>query len=192
MGNRILIILVVIVVLLAVVAVVIGARRPDPKQEREAIQRRPPRYAQILDQAFGWIVPGFDLGDVSITGATLDGRRLFLRADRDVTLEVHPKPDADRNSCRSLTLVLQTPAVSGPSPAVVNLKDITLNGPLPDDPEPFTPPETGQLLPNAHLKPDPITGRIDSRKFAECAIPVFRGGAIIILRAVRDCTVEIR
>lgn len=192
MGTRILIILVVLVVLLAIVALVIGASRPEPGTEREAVRRQPPGYARLLDRAFGWMAPGFDLTDLTISGATLDGRRLILRADQEITLRVKPKPDADRNSCRSLTLALQMPTANGPTPMAVELEDITLNGPLPDEPEPFEPPEPGQLLPNARLEPDPITGRIDPRKFAECAIPVFRGGATIVLRAQRDCTIEIR
>ena len=189
MNTRILIVLVVIIVLLAVVAVVISAKRTGGAGEEQGVKRHPPGYTRVLDRAFGWMSPKFDLADLTVSGATLQDRRLTLAVDQRVTLTVKTDPKADRNSCRSLTLALVTPQATGPGPQAVVLEDISLNPPLPDD---FEQPETGQLLPNARLEPDPITKRIDPKKFGECAIPVFRGGATIVITAKRACTVEVR
>ena len=189
MNTRILIVLVVIIVLLTVVAVVMGATRKESADDKKQAASKPPAYTHWLDRAFGWMSPGFDLDDLSVSGATLKERRLTLAVDQKVMLTVKAKPDADINSCRSLTLDLVSPTVSGPAPQIVLLDDITLKPPLPDG---FDKPDTGQLLPNARLEPDPITKKIDPKKFGECAIPVFKGGAIIVLTAKRACTLEIR
>lgn len=192
MSTRILIVLMVVVVALTVVAVVLGTGRPaseaERKRERDAVRNDKPAYAGWLDRAFGGLAPGFDLRDLTVSGATLKERRLTLALDQQVTFTVAAKPGADPNSCRSLTLVLVAPQATGPLPPALQLISCALAPPLPED---FDEP-SGQLLPNAKLEPDPITGRIDPRKHGECAIPVFRGGARIVMTAKRACTVEIR
>jgi hypothetical protein len=193
MSTRILIVLVVIVVLLAVLAVVLGANRKGRESEEKDVKGGRTGMAPFLDRAFGWMAPRFDLADLSVQGATIDRekRTLVLNADQKFTLTVKAKPDADVNSCRSLKLVLTTPKATIGGPAALMLTDITLRPPLPD-PDEFEPPDTGQLLPNNRLEPDPITNKIDPERVDECAIPVFRGGATIVLEAKRACTVEVR
>jgi hypothetical protein len=192
MSTRILIVLVVVIVALAVVAVVLGSDRPAGKagrdQERERAKADKPAYTGWLARAFGGLAPGFDLRDLTVAGATLTERRLVLALNQQVTFTVAARPEADRNSCRSLTLALIAPQATGPLPPALVIDSCALAPPLPED---FDPP-AGQLLPNAKLEPDPVTKRIDPRKYGECAIPVFRGGARIVLTAKRACTVEIR
>lgn len=195
MGTRILIILVVVIVLLAVLAVVLGANRKDrAAEEQEAKEGDPPAFTGLLDGVFGWMAPpGFDLKHLgAIDGAVLDRdkRTLAFTSGKQVTIRVKQDPQADANSCRSLTLALVQPTVKAPGAPVIELTSATtLAGPLPDD---FEQPDAGQILPNPKVKKDRWSGRIDPRKYGECTIPVFKGGATIVLLPKRDCTVELR
>jgi len=195
MGTRILIVLVVIIVLLAVLAIILGANRKDRTAEKQdAKAGDPPAYTGLLDSAFGWMAPpGFDLKHMgTIDGAVLNSekRTLALSSGKKVTIRVKKDPDADPNSCRSLTLALVQPTVKAPGAPVIELDSgTTLAGPLPDD---FEQPEAGQFLPNPKVKADRWSKKIDPQKYGECTIPVFKGGATIVLVPKRDCTVEIR
>ena len=193
MGTRILIVLVVIIVLLAVLAVVLGANRKDADQEEAEVKSGRTGMAPVLDRFFGWMSPRFDLADLVSEGATIDREKgtLTVRAGQKFTLTVKPDADAGINSCRSLTFVLLGAKAALGGPPALQLNEITLHQPLPD-PEEFDPPDPGQLLPNIHLEPDPITKQIDPQRIGECAIPVFRGGGRLVLEAKRDCTVELR
>jgi hypothetical protein len=194
MGTRILIVLVVLVVLLAVLAIVLGANRKDRAAEKnDAKTGDPPAYAGLLDGAFGWMAPtGFDLKNLqSVDGAVLnkEKRTLVFTSDKKVTITVRNDPEADPNSCRSLTLALVQPKVTGPGAAIVELQSAAFAQPLPDK---FEQPDAGQFLPNPKVKADRWSKKIDPKKYGECTIPVFKGGATIVLLPKRDCTVEIR
>lgn len=194
MGTRILIVLVVIIVLLAVLAMVLGANRKDRAAEKkDAKKGDPPAYTGLLDGAFGGMVPqGFDLKQLgSVDGAVLnkEKRTMAFTSEQKVTITVKNDPEADPNSCRSLTLVLVQPLVTAPGAAVIELDSATLAKPLPDE---FEQPESGQILPNPNVKKNRWSGKTDSKKYGECTIPVFKGGATIVLLPKRDCTVEIR
>lgn len=194
MSTRILIILVVIIVLLAVVAIVLGANRKNAASEKDDVRSGKTGMAPFLDRAFGWMSPGFDLEDLRIEGATLDlkSRSLTLKADQQVTITVKPKPDDGPNDCRNLTLVLVTPKATGPTPEVLRLVSATLVPPLPDKVK--APDGNKQFLPIPPPDDDekPQVAVEAPKKPGECAIPVFRGGGTIVLKAIRACTFEIR
>jgi hypothetical protein len=195
MGTRILIVLVVVIVLLAVLAIMLGANRTDRSTEkRQAQEGDPPAYVGLLAGAFAWMAPGgFDLEHVGkVEGAVLDRtkRTLTFTAGQKAILTVVRDPQGDANSCRSLRLVLAQPAVKAPGPALVELSsDSRWSKPRPDD---FETPDPGQILPNPEVRKDRWSGRIDPAKYGECSIPVFKGGATIVLMPKHDCTVEIR
>lgn len=193
MGTRILIILVVIILLLAVLAVVLGANRKDAESEENDVKGGKTGMAPLLERAFGWMSPEFDLRDLRIEGAKLDEktRTLVLKADQQVTITVKAKPADGPNDCRSLTLALASPKATGHTPEVVHLVSATLVQ-LPKDVE--EPDDDEQFLPIPPPdKDDEAEVKIDMPKnFGECAIPVFRGGGTIVLKAVRACTLEIR
>lgn len=194
MGTRILIILVVIIVLLAVLAVVLGANRKDAKSEESDVKSGKTGMAPFLDRAFGWMSPEFDLRDLRIDGAQLDEKKrtLVLKADQQVTITIKAKPGDGPNDCRTLTLALVVPEAKGHTPEVVHLVSATL-AQLPKDVE--EPDDDRQFLPipPPEKKEDEPEVKLDMpKKFGECAIPVFRGGGTIVLKAVRACTLEIR
>lgn len=193
MGTRILIILVVIIVLLAVLAVVLGANRKDAKSEKDDVKGGKTGMAPLLDRAFGWMSPEFDLADLTITGATLDRekRTVSLKVDQEVTFKVKARPQDGPNDCRNLTLVMVTPPATGHAPEVVKLVSAMLVPPLPKD---VKAPDAGQFLPIPPPDEDEEPEvKIDTpKKFGECAIPVFRGGGTFVLKAIRACTLEIR
>ncbi len=195
MGNRVLIVLVVIIILLAVVAVVLGANRKDKKQENAEVKGGKTGMAPFLDRAFGWMSPKFDLADLTVSGATLnqEKRTVSLSAEQQVTFTVKPKPGAGPNDCRSLTLALVSPKVTGPGAEVVKVVTATLNPPVPKDVKapkeekplfPVPPPDKDDEVPDVKLD--------TPKKYDECAIAVFSGGATVVLKAMRTCTLEIR
>lgn len=192
MSTRILIILVVIIILLAVLAMVLGANRKDAKSEQSDVKSGKTGMAPFLDRAFGWMSPSFDLADLTISGATLDKekRTVSLTVDQEVTFKVKARPKDGPNDCRNLTLVLLTPKATGHTPEVLRLVSATLVPPLPKDVK--APQGDKQFLPIPPPDEEP-EAKIDTpKKFGECAIPVFRGGGIIVLTATRACTLEIR
>lgn len=193
MGTRVLIVLVVIIVLLAVLAVVLGANRTDAKSEKDDVRSGKTGMAPFLDRAFGWLSPEFDLADLTITGATLDKekRTVSLKVDQEVTFKVKARPEDGPNDCRTLTVVLVTPTPTGHGPEVVQLMSAMLIPPLPKE---VTAPDVGQFLPIPPPDKDeePEVKLDTPKKFGECAIPVFRGGGTIVLKAIRACTLEIR
>lgn len=192
MGTRILIVLVVIIVLLAVLAVVLGANRKDETSEQDDVKAGKTGMAPLLERAFGWMSPKFDLADLTITGATLDRekRTFSLQQDQQVTLRVRQDKDAGPNDCRSLTLALVSPATTGHGPEVLRLQQASITPPLPQD---FSgPDENTQFLPVPPPEDEPEVQLDTPKNLRECAIPVFRNGATIVLKATRACTVEIR
>lgn len=192
MGTRILIVLVVIIVLLAVLAVVLGANRKDATSEQNDVKAGKTGMAPVLERAFGWMSPTFDLADLTIEGANLDrGKRTFaLQQDQQVTVRVKPDPDAGPNDCRSLTLALVSPATNGHQPRVLDVVSATIVPPVPKD---SAGPKAGsQFLPVPPPEEKPEVELDTPKKLRECAIPVFRNGATIVLVAKRACTVEIR
>jgi hypothetical protein len=184
MSMRVLLIIVLVIVVLAVVCGVMGSKRS------KSMPARPPAFTGLLDCWFGALAPGFDIDDLQVTGATLKDRRITLAADQAVTLKVRPLPGADRTSCRNLELVLISPLVNKAQPEVVRLTTCSLNPPFPSDD--FEPPDTGQVLPNGEIEPDPFTGKIAVEDYRSCTIPVFRGGGTVVLTAQRACEIEIR
>jgi hypothetical protein len=192
MNTRVLIIIVIVIVALTVVSVVMGVNRDEPKsqaekdRERQQYQDNPPSFTTLLERGFGWLTPGFNFDDLTISGATLKDQRLTLDKDAEVTLTVRPLPNADKNDCRTLKLVLVSPKVTSATERVVSMQ-VTLRAPKPKmdsaDDEP--------ALPNPTVEPDAKTKQIDLEKLRSYAIPIFAGGATIQLTAERACVVEL-
>lgn len=187
MSPRILIIIAIVVISLAVTTVVLGARRDKPADEKKSVQSHQPGFAAVLGNAFSWFSPKFDLAQVTITGATLQQRSLTLKKDQKITLTVGKDPDGDANSCRNLTLSIKTPSSVTASQQLVELTAVTMRPPLPKD---YEKPDTGIVLPNIRLEPDPLTKKIDPERLRSCSLPFFSGGGSYQLEAIAACTVE--